>query len=36
MVEPATIEVVDEHTWLELFGANLLDHWGILAGVFAA
>ena len=32
MIEPATIEVVDVHARLELVGANLLDHRGILAG----
>jgi hypothetical protein len=32
MIEPATIEVMDVHAWLELVGANLLDHQAILAG----
>ena len=30
--EPAAIEVMDVHAWLELVGANLLDHRAILAG----
>ena len=28
MIEPATIQVVDVHAWLELVGTNLLDHIG--------